>query len=191
MWQRGLAAVAVLLGVSVLSASAEGLAVGDKAPNLKVRGFVKGNPVTKFDKGKVYVVEFWATWCGPCRATIPHLTELQKKHKDVTFIGVSVFENDQAKVKPFVKEMGDKMAYRVALDSVPAGKPRNEGAMAKNWMIAAGQKGIPTAFIIDGEGRIAWIGHPATMDDPLDKIVAGKWDLKAAADAFRKSLEKK
>jgi thiol-disulfide isomerase/thioredoxin len=191
MWQRGLAAVAVLLGVSVLSASAEGLGVGDKAPALKVKGFVKGKPVTKLDKGKVYVVEFWATWCGPCRTTIPHLTELQKKHKDVTFIGVSAFERDQKAVQPFVKEMGDKMDYRVALDSVPAGKKGGDGAMAKNWMIAAGQNGIPTAFIVDGEGRIAWIGHPTQMEAPLEKIVAGKWDLKAAADAFRKSLEKK
>src|SRR6516225_6973214 len=157
MWQRGLAAVAVLLGAAALAARAEGLGVGDKAPALEVKEFVKGDAVDKFDKGKVYVVEFWATWCGPCRATIPHLTELQKQHKDVTFIGVSVWENDQAKVQPFVKEMGDKMDYRVALDSVPAGKPRGDGAMAQGWMTAAGQDGIPTAFIINGEGRVAWI----------------------------------
>jgi len=50
--------------------------------------------VKGFDKDKTYVVEFWATWCGPCKATIPHLTKLQKEHPDVTFIGVSVFEND-------------------------------------------------------------------------------------------------
>jgi thiol-disulfide isomerase/thioredoxin len=191
MWQRGLAAVAVLLGVAALAARAEGLGVGDKAPKLEVKEFVKGDAVDKFDKGKVYVVEFWATWCGPCRATIPHLTELQKRHKDVTFVGVSVWENDQAKVKPFVKEMGDKMDYRVALDSVPAGKPRGEGAMSQSWMTAAGQDGIPTAFIINGDGRVAWIGHPMQMDGPLAKVVEGKWDLQAAATEFKEKQSQK
>jgi thiol-disulfide isomerase/thioredoxin len=188
--QRCLAAVGVLLSLAVLSASAEGLGVGDKAPRLQVKEFVKGDAVKDFDKGKVYVVEFWATWCGPCRTSIPHLTELQKKHKDVTFIGVSAFENDPKAVKPFVKEMGDKMDYRVALDSVPAGKQPRDGAMAKGWMVAAGQTGIPTAFIIDGAGRIAWIGHPMRMDEPLEKIVAGKWDLKAAAADFQARQQK-
>jgi tetratricopeptide (TPR) repeat protein len=109
----------------------------------------------------------------------------------VTFIGVSVWENDQAKVQPFVKEMGDKMDYRVALDSVPAGRPRGDGAMAQGWMTAAGQDGIPTAFIINGEGRVAWIGHPTQMDEPLAKVVEGKWDLKAAAAEFKEKQTQK
>jgi thiol-disulfide isomerase/thioredoxin len=177
-------AMLAVLGVACAagrSAAAEPLTVGDAAPKLEVKEFVKGDAVAKFEKDKVYVVEFWATWCGPCRATIPHLTELQKKHKDVTFIGVSVFENNQGAVKPFVKEMGAKMDYRVAMDDVPAGGKRDEGKMAKNWMIAAEQDGIPTAFIVNGDGKIAWIGHPTAMDKPLDEIVAGKWDIKAAA----------
>ena len=62
----------------------------------------------------------------------------KKKHKDVTIIGVSVWENDQDAVEPFVKDtMGDKMDYSVALDAVPAKGDPNDGAMAKNWMAAA------------------------------------------------------
>ena len=57
------------------------LSVGDPAPKLAVKEFVKGEPLKDLEKGKTYVVEFWATWCGPCRTSIPHLTELQKKHK--------------------------------------------------------------------------------------------------------------
>jgi thiol-disulfide isomerase/thioredoxin len=185
-------AAAVALCLCVARASAEGpLSVGDPAPKMQVKEFVKGKEVKQFEKGKVYVVEFWATWCGPCRTSIPHLTELQKKNKDVVFIGVSVFENDQSKVKPFVEEMGAKMDYRVALDVVPDGGKRQDGFMAKNWMIAAKQGGIPTAFIIDGEGRIAWIGHPMRMEDPLTKIVAGKWDLEAAIKAFKATQKDK
>src|SRR5437868_8519116 len=65
------------------------LKAGDKAPAIKADKWVKGDAVTGFEKGKVYVVEFWATWCGPCKESIPHLTALQKEHKDVTIIGVA------------------------------------------------------------------------------------------------------
>ena len=162
-------------------ASAQTLGPGAPAPVLSVKEFVKGAPVTAFQKGKLYVVEFWATWCGPCITSIPHLTKLQKKYKDkVTFVGVSVWENDQSKVKPFVAQMGDKMAYRVAMDRVPAGAKGNQGAMAKAWMTAAGENGIPTAFIVGRDGKIAWIGHPMAMDKPLAQVVAGTWNAQAA-----------
>src|SRR5947209_10497350 len=131
MWKRALVVAVVLAGLAAGRATAEGLTVGDKAPKLAVKEFVKGEAVTELAKGKTYVVEFWATWCGPCRVSIPHLTKLQKEHKDVTFIGVSVWEQKQEGVKPFVAEMGDKMDYRVALDAVPAGGDGNEGKMAR------------------------------------------------------------
>ena len=154
------------------------LKIGDPAPALDVGKWVQGEPVKAIEKGKVYVVEFWATWCGPCRATIPHLTELSKKHPEVVFIGADVFERDESKVEPFVKEMGEKMTYRVALDNKAKDK---EGAMATTWMAAAGQNGIPAAFIVDKESRVAWIGHPAGMDKPLAAVVAGTYDVKAEA----------
>lgn len=186
MSRRVLALAAVVaLGLSG-RARADGLGIGDPSPKLEVKEFVKGDPVKSFEKGKVYVVEFWATWCGPCRTSIPHLSELQKKYKDAVFIGVSVFERDQSKVKPFVEEMGDKMAYRVAMDDVGEGKGA-EGKMAKNWMEASEQGGIPTAFIVNGEGKIAWLGHPMEMDKPLEQIVAGKWDLAKAKEDFKKA----
>jgi thiol-disulfide isomerase/thioredoxin len=141
------------------------LKVGDPAPALKLGSQIKGETITKFDAGQVYVVEFWATWCGPCKATIPHLTELAGKvGSKAKFLGVSVWENDQSAVGPFVTSMGDKMNYSVATDDVPKGKKGNEGAMAKGWMEASGAGGIPTAFIVDGAGKIAFIGHPSSAD---------------------------
>jgi thiol-disulfide isomerase/thioredoxin len=186
-----LCSVAALLTWAALGASGKELSVGDPAPKLDVKEFVKGKPVKDLEKGKVYVVEFWATWCGPCKKTIPHLTELQKKHKDVTFIGVSVFEEDPKGVKPFVDEMNEQMDYRVATDAVPQGAGAGDGKMAKNWMGAAEQEGIPTAFIVNADGKVAWIGHPAAMDSPLEEILTGKWDLKAAAATFKKEMLEK
>jgi thiol-disulfide isomerase/thioredoxin len=187
MWKRVVWVTVVLAAWAVAKSPANELSVGDAAPKIEVKEFIKGDPVTKLEKGKTYVVEFWATWCGPCRTSIPHLTELQKKYKDVIFIGVSAYENDQAGVKPFVDKMGDQMAYRVALDSVPEGGKRNEGKMAVNWMAAAEQGGIPTAFIINGESKIAWIGHPMQMDKPLKEIVDGTWNLQAAAAEYKQA----
>jgi thiol-disulfide isomerase/thioredoxin len=168
------------------------LMLGDKAPELAVK-WVKGEPVKGFEKGKTYVVEFWATWCGPCRVSIPHLTELQKDNPDVKFIGVSVWENDQSKVEPFVKEMGDQMDYTVAMDDVPAAgegtRNKERGRMDKGWMAASGSNGIPTAFIVNGEGKIAWIGHPSELEEPLAKVKKGEWDLSAEARKYRSAKE--
>ncbi len=162
------------------SAQAEGptLGLGDAAPALEVSKFVKGKEVEKFEPGKIYVVEFWATWCGPCKTSIPHLTELQAENKDVTFIGVSVFEQDPGLVEPFVEEMGDKMVYSVAMDQVPDGA--KSGKMAEKWMTASGEAGIPSSFIVNKQGKIAWIGHPMEMDKPLAQIVEGSYDLEKA-----------
>ncbi len=163
------------------TANASGLTVGNAAPALVVKRFVKGIPVTKLEKGKTYVVEFWATWCGPCKVSIPHLTDLQRKFKDVTFIGISVFEQTQTEVEPFVRSMGKKMEYRVALDSIPSGKGGQDGVMASSWMDASNQSLIPTAFVVNGNGIIAWIGSPTDLEEPLTKIQSGKWDIRAAA----------
>lgn len=160
------------------------LSVGDPAPKMTVSKWVKGGPINELKPGNLYVVEFWATWCGPCKVSIPHLTDLAHKYKGkVNFIGVSVFESDQKEVAPFVKSMGAKMDYNVAMDKLPSPSAEGtSGAMAQSWMVAAAQEGIPTAFIVDKDGKVAWIGHPMEMEEPLEKIVAGNWDAKAFGD---------
>ncbi len=150
------------------------LKVGDAAPVLAPSKWLKGEAVEKFEPGKIYIVEFWATWCGPCKQSIPHLTEMQKKNPDVTIIGMNVMEEDQKGVPAFVEKMGDKMNYRVAMDDA-------DNRMSKAWMEAAGQDGIPTAFIIGKDSKIAWIGHPMEMEDVLKQVVAGTFDGKKFA----------
>lgn len=156
------------------SAASAGLKVGDPAPKPAVGEFVKGEPFKEFAAGKVYLVEFWATWCGPCKESIPHLTKLQKKFPQAAIVGVAVWEEDWAVVKTFVQEMGDKMGYRVAVDDVAAGDKAENGVMSRTWLKAAGADGIPTAFLVNGQGRIEWIGHPTEADKPLSDVVAGR-----------------
>ena len=180
--------LALAIGCSGSCVSAQSLRIGDPAPKLEVSLFVKGEPVKAFEPGKLYVVEFWATWCGPCLTSIPHLTALQKKNPDITFIGVSI-EAKKELVKPFVEKRGDEMNYRVAVDAVPKGKDDWEGAMGVSWLAAAEQDGIPAAFIVNKEGKVAWIGHPMEMDKPLEMIANGKWSIKVAAEEQRRERE--
>ncbi len=161
------------------------LAIGDPAPPLQLGAFLKGEPFTSFESGKIYVVEFSATWCGPCRAAVPHLTELQKKYPDVTFLSVYVLEDDRNAPRKFVDEMGDRIGYRVAVDDVPAGVNSNLGTMWRTWMQAAEIRGIPELFVVDSAGRIIAITDPRVLAEPLEKIVAGQWDIEAAAVRFR------
>jgi len=138
--------------------------LGQKAASLDGLTFIKGDAVT-LEAGKVFVVEFWATWCPPCRTSIPHLTEIQKQYKDkgVTVIGVSGESADV--VKPFVEKMAETMNYTVAVDT--------DGKVGNGYMTAFKQNGIPTAFIVDGKGNVAWVGHPMVgLDDELAKVVA-------------------
>ena len=164
----------------------EALLIGDDAPAISVDHWVKGGPIENFNDGQVYVMEFWATWCGPCLYSMPHLSELQDEYgESVKIIGVSS-EKELQTVTDFLAETSkidgavndDRMRYTVAVDP--------DRSTSDAYMKAAGQNGIPTAFIIDGNGKVAWIGHPMSMDEPLSEVVNGTWDIAAATSAFQK-----
>jgi thiol-disulfide isomerase/thioredoxin len=150
--------------------------MGDSAPQLRVRDWIKGTPVTNFEKGKLYVVEFWATWCGPCIAAMPHLSALARKYKGkVTFSAVSVWEDrgtkgaTPEKLKAFVDGMGDKMDFNVASEDT--------GSTVRDWLKAFHQDFIPVSFVVDGQERVAWTGNTKYLDTALTRIVNNSWDL--------------
>lgn len=157
-------------------ASAVTLKMGDPAPKFKATAWYKGDPVTLDDKG-TFIVECWATWCGPCIAAFPHLSELAKANEGkIKVIGVNVWEKKTAEeVKAFVANQGDKMSYHVAADG--------DSVVTNDWLKAAGKTGIPCAFVVS-KGKVAWIGHPAALDQKLlSSITSGTYDIAAAAKA--------
>jgi thiol-disulfide isomerase/thioredoxin len=163
------------------------LDIGSKAPELKLTDWVKGDKTEKFLDGQVYVVEFWATWCGPCKTSMPHLAELQTKYGDkVRMIGIS--DEETAEVTAFLKKDQEKdktwdqvVTYALAMD--------DERKTNNAYMGGAGEGGIPTAFIIGKDGYIEWIGHPMGMDEALATVVEGNWDRVAAKATRKKEKE--
>lgn len=177
-----------LLALLVLQTPA--LKAGDPAPPLTVGTWIKGAPIPSLQRGKVYVIEFWATWCGPCKANMPHLSELARKMKGkAQVIGVDVWERpptSEDDVKKFVAQMGNRMDYTVVRDDASA-------SMANGWMKAAGRTGIPSAFVVGRDGKIAWIGHPAVrMRQVLEAVVEDRFDPAAeAAEQAREDAARK
>ena len=134
----------------------------DPAPKLDLR-FVKGKAITIAEgRGKnVFVVEYWATWCAPCKRSIPHLTKLQERYEDEGLVVIGISDEPLAKVQSYVAKMGEKMNYRVAIDP--------SGATTRRYMRPFEVNSIPHAFVIDKAGRIMWHGNP--MDAILEPLI--------------------
>jgi len=163
--------------------------IGKPPPPVRVGEWIRGTPIQEFETGRVYVVDFWATWCSPCRAAIPHLTRLAEKYPGkIEVIGISISEkqdrpgatNHFATVRDFVRRMGDRMNYRVAVDSA-------DQEMHRTWFRPAGTAGIPTAYIIDRKGLVAWvgIGTPAVVERIAVEVLKGTFDPSKEAERER------
>ncbi|HMN95922.1 MAG TPA: TlpA disulfide reductase family protein [Phycisphaerales bacterium] len=169
--------IASLLVTAAATAQQPRLDVGKAAPGLDVRKWFNGPPV-KIESGKVYIIEFWATWCGPCKQSIPHLNSLAKRFASKGLVVIGISDEPAETVDRFVQEWGDRMSYHVAAD--------RDKATSRAWMEAAGQKVIPAAFIVDRNGRVVHIGNP--LDPDFEMIVrlavANRWDPKKYAAAL-------
>ena len=157
-----------------LNCQAASFNIGDAAPAARPEIQIQGAPIEKFEPGRLYVFECWATWCGPCVATIPHLNALHKKlgSKGIFITGVNVWDGEKSEtaeknVRDFVQQQGKKMSYPVAI----GGKE-----FIKAWLDNSGTESIPVAFVVNGNGVLVWTGHPAELNEALlgDLLVGTK-----------------
>lgn len=189
-----LAALALLIACSIgcsrsespLGSSDTSGFVGSVAPPLDIAHWVQcddlAEPVSEFEPGHVYVIEFWATWCGPCIQSMPHLAELQEKYEDQNVQIISISDEDLETVQAFLQQphpmssSGQSVAEVTDAYCITTDPDRS---VYEAYMTAADQSGIPTAFIVGKEGRVEWVGHPMGMDEPLEQIVNASWDREA------------
>ena len=187
-----LAVTTLLFSSATTNAQDDGvLTIGSKAPKLDIEHWMSDREgefadFDGFEKDKVYIVEFWATWCGPCISAMPHIVETQNKYADKGVQVISVSREDLETVEKFLKKTvrGEDEKTYAELTSAYCLTTDPDASVSKDYMRAAGQGGIPTAFIVGKTGEIEWIGHPMTMDKPLEEIVGDEWDREKFAETF-------
>ncbi len=188
------------IGLKAVAQAEALLSIGSNAPSLNIsdwlqQGQGKYPKVTRFEPGNVYVVEFWATWCGPCIQSMPHLAKLQEEYADRKVQIISVSDESVEEVNEFLKRpAGKKDGEAITFDqltSVYCLTTDPDGSTQLAYTRAAKLNGIPCAFIVGKEGKIEWIGHPMEMDDPLLQVVEDRWNREAFAQQYNeeKGLE--
>jgi peroxiredoxin len=136
--------------------------VNSKAPDFNAKD-MDGKTIHLSDlKGKVVLIDFWASWCVPCKKSMPHLIELYNAYKDTSFtaIGVNV-DTEKDKVKQFEEEINDNIPFPVIFDKDSEIPPLYE------------VEGMPTTVVVNKQGIIKYkeVGYTNELKEKLDKII--------------------
>lgn len=131
--------------------------LNQRPPELRVKEWLnteKGYKLSEL-RGKAVLIDFWATWCPPCRRAMPHLQKLYKEYSEKGLIVIALSAETRDRVEPFIKQ--NNYTFPVALDD------------SRKTNQLYGIRSIPTTYLIGPTGRVVWQGHP--LDKKLESAV--------------------
>lgn len=177
------------------------LEVGDAAPSLVISEWIgprsldgislaptllgsPGRMLVPFEPGVVTMIDFWASWCGPCLASMPHAAALQERHGAVLRV-IALTSLDGANTRDAVIRAVDRTeSMRRLLVAIDAGEFSKSAYRA-----ASGERALPCSFIVDRTGRLAWIGRPTDADAVIEAILTGAWEIGRERERRRELAE--
>jgi thiol-disulfide isomerase/thioredoxin len=150
------------------------LSIGDPAPPLAGGRWLRGR-VDRLQKGRVYLLDFWATWCAPCLAMTPAHQSLQDRlfEQGLRVIGVAIWSGKGPLTPAESLTRHPDLTYPVVEDV--------DGNLARTYMDATDSGGLPTVMVVDRAGTLVWVGEPGPeLEDLLKAVLEGSFDLQAA-----------
>ncbi len=163
--------------------------IGDLVPPLGDRlTWLQGDPALDFEPGKVYLLDFWATWCPPCYPMIDHLSELQDRWDDsgLVIIGIAVGTDVGTPLPSFLEKEAPRISYAIA---EPKDEEEFKAKLVHPSIMDLEDFSLPFVMLVDRQGRLAWTSDPRGTDDLLDEVLDAvmrdTFDLRAHADSSR------
>lgn len=172
------------------------LVIGASAPSLGQLNYLQGKPIDEFRRGSTYVVCIWATWCGWCKSSLVHLEHLHAQFPEATIVAIAIMNERATDIASYVHSIRPSITYAIARDLDEDYRPdvSSPSWIREAWLHAASLRTIPTAFLVEKGGRIAWFGSPMEIDGPLEAVLRSDWsmDLAITSDnASREQAEKR
>jgi thiol-disulfide isomerase/thioredoxin len=146
-----------------------------------VQHWLRGDPLSNLQLGKIYILDFFSTGCGPCGPALARLAQLQEEYGDMGVEIIAVASREEAATADEARAQVDAWAskwlpnsnIRIAFDY--------SGEMDEHWMDASLSFGVPQAFVVDRDGSIAFIGDPDELKFILPRVIDGSWRASAEA----------
>ena len=156
--------------------------LGSRLPEVRLEGLTGSDRSIRSEDlaGSVVLMNFWATWCGPCKIELPHLAELQRKfssREDFQFMAVSVgpveTAHELAALRQDTTQFLERSGIGIATYADPGGATLGGFRELAQGLEPSTREGVPTTLVLDGKGIIrgVWIGYRSGLEDEMEELI--------------------